>query len=773
MSDKKKTREQLIQELERMRRRIEELEKSNPPDKQTTEALLEKGLTIQNISNNLLSGMIYQVIREKDGSRRFTYLSDTVRLFYGIAPEEGLRDSSLIYGRVHEDDRIRVFQEEEEANRTLTSFRSEMRMMDPTGGIRWSLFMSHPKRLPDGSTCWNGIEFDITERKIAEEALRQNEEKFSKIFRTSPDAIAIARTYDGSYLEVNESFTKIMGYSREELIGRSPLPGDLGIWTYREGREAFVKALKETGEAIGFEVRLRRKDGTIRDCLLSGRLLDIEGKTCHVAIITDITDRKQAEEALTASEKKYRDIFENALEGIFQSTPDGRLLGVNPFFARIAGFDSPDQMLNAVTDIGRQLYVVPGEREKLKQLLAEKGRVEGYEVQAYGRNKSKIWISLNMQTRCDAAGRILYFQGVFTDITERKRAEEALRSSEEMFSKIFKTIPDPISIIRLSDGIFMDVNESFTRVTGYSREEIVGRPYYSSNPDVWIDQKDRVRLVAALKGTGEVHGVETQFRGKDGQMVYGLISARALEISGDPCIVGIVHDITEQKLVEEALKRSRERLRALSARIQSVREEERTNISREIHDDLGQQLTGLKLDLGWMMRHLKPDQAALKEKAQAMGGLIDQTVRTVRRISTELRPRILDDFGLVAALEWQAEEFTKKTGISCLFQSPGRQPKLKPDLSIAVFRIFQETLTNVVRHSGATKVEASLKKDAKDLVLTIRDNGQGISDEEIVRSKSLGLVGMRERALIFGGTIEIKGKKGKGTTVILRLPFSK
>ena len=235
-------------------------------------------------------------------------------------------------------------------------------------------------------------------------------------------------------------------------------------------------------------------------------------------------------------------------------------------------------------------------------------------------------------------------------------------------------------------------------------------------------------------------------------------------------MAGICLDVTSRQEAEEELKKSQERLRALSARIQSVREEERANISREIHDDLGQLLTGLKLDLAWLLRRLNPDQSEIKKKAQAMGQLIDQTVQTVRRISTELRPRILDDFGLAAALEWQAREFATRTGIACRFRSTVQKLDLKTDLSVAVFRIFQEALTNVARHARATRVGASLKEDSKGLVLTIRDNGRGISQEEIDRPRSLGLVGIRERALILGGTVAIQGKKGKGTSVILHLP---
>lgn len=235
---------------------------------------------------------------------------------------------------------------------------------------------------------------------------------------------------------------------------------------------------------------------------------------------------------------------------------------------------------------------------------------------------------------------------------------------------------------------------------------------------------------------------------------------------------GVALDITDRKLAEERIKNTEEKLRALSARIQGVREEERAYIAREIHDDLGQRLTGLKLEAAWFFRHLNPDQSELKEKAKELQETLDQTIKTVRRISTELRPRLLDDFGLIAALEWQSREFSEKTDISIRFQSIVPDLDLKEDISIAVFRIFQEALTNVVRHSGATCVEASLDTDSEGLVFMVRDNGRGISEEEIARTRSLGLVSMRERAMIFGGTFDIKGKKGQGTVLTLRVPIT-
>jgi len=221
---------------------------------------------------------------------------------------------------------------------------------------------------------------------------------------------------------------------------------------------------------------------------------------------------------------------------------------------------------------------------------------------------------------------------------------------------------------------------------------------------------------------------------------------------------------------EEERRNSQKESRDLSARLQAVREEERARIAREIHDDLGQALIGLKMDSAWVLKNLRPDQTALKEKLQAMGKQIDHTVRSVRRLSTALRPRILDDFGLVAALEWQAREFENKTGIRCRFRSSLQGPDPDPDRSLAVFRVFQEALTNVARHSGAKKVESALSEGKKGLRLTVRDSGRGISVEALTGSKSLGLVGMRERAFLFGGEFLIRGRPGKGTTVILKIP---
>lgn len=231
-------------------------------------------------------------------------------------------------------------------------------------------------------------------------------------------------------------------------------------------------------------------------------------------------------------------------------------------------------------------------------------------------------------------------------------------------------------------------------------------------------------------------------------------------------------EIVDRKCTEDELRRLTEQLRELSARLQSVREEERTRIARVIHDELGQTLTGLKMDVAWLQRHLDQPQPALLEKTRAMSDLIDTTIQTVRRISTELRPGILDDLGLVATIEWQLQEFQTRTGIESKLSSAPEETTLDADGSTTVFRILQEILTNIARHAQATQVEATLEETAVFLTLQVQDNGRGITESEIHSPKSIGLLGMQERARLRAGTIQFQGTPGKGTVVTVRLPLT-
>jgi signal transduction histidine kinase len=235
----------------------------------------------------------------------------------------------------------------------------------------------------------------------------------------------------------------------------------------------------------------------------------------------------------------------------------------------------------------------------------------------------------------------------------------------------------------------------------------------------------------------------------------------------------LFEDITERVNIENELKRSRQQLRELALHLQMIREQERREIAREIHDELGQALTALQLDLHGMKKRVPEGHDELVEKADSMLQLIDVTNRSVQRISTYLRPALLDDLGLTAAIEWQMDEFSKRSGIKCEVILDAESGSLDEELSTAVFRIFQETLTNIVRHANASRAWVSLVRDKGYLVLEVRDNGKGITRSQAENSRSFGVIGMRERLYPWGGEVDISGEPNKGTKVRVRVKLPK
>lgn len=237
-------------------------------------------------------------------------------------------------------------------------------------------------------------------------------------------------------------------------------------------------------------------------------------------------------------------------------------------------------------------------------------------------------------------------------------------------------------------------------------------------------------------------------------------------------VVHIARDITERKRAEEELKRSHEELRNLSAHLQQIIEEERAKIAREIHDELGQALTAIKMDISYLFKKYN-DHCFVSEKVESIFRVIDSTIQAIKRISTELRPGILDDLGLIAAIEWQVREFEKRCSIKCHLSIDQEDLNIDKEVSIAIFRVLQEGLTNVARHASATEVFISLYKVGDDLCFVINDNGRGIKKEDIKNPKSFGLIGIRERVHFLGGDFQIVGNPGKGTKIEIKVPFRK
>jgi sigma-B regulation protein RsbU (phosphoserine phosphatase) len=382
----------------------------------------------------------------------------------------------------------------------------------------------------------------------------------------------------------------------------------------------------------------------------------------------------------------------------------------------------------------------------------------------YSRYKGLIFISAGTFVFLSVIIFVLGF-----NISLRKRTEKALRESERKYRDLYDNAPDMYHSVD-KEGVIIECNETEARILGYPKAEIIGRPItdFLTEPSRMVHEKE----FPAIIKMNAIQDLERDFVKKDGT-TFTVSMNVFLETNSAGDLVKtktIGRDISERVRVEAELRRSRENLRNLSAHIESAREQERGRIAREVHDELGVTLSKLKLDIAWLEKRLS-DHRHLMDKTKAMSDLVDDTIGSVQRISSELRPGVLDHLGLPAAIKWQAGEFRDRAGIQCIMSLLPEDVELDQNLSIAVFRIFQETLSNVVRHAEATKVEIDLLQTDGILTLEVRDNGKGISDEQISNPASFGLMGIRERVGFLGGSLKIRGIPGKGTTMTVNLPL--
>jgi len=348
------------------------------------------------------------------------------------------------------------------------------------------------------------------------------------------------------------------------------------------------------------------------------------------------------------------------------------------------------------------------------------------------------------------------------DVTERTLAEQAIYESEKKYRGLIEQSADGIVIFDRQLN-FIDANPMASQISGFSREELMRMQAGDLVPE---EEMNIVHALADKVVAGETVRQETEVLGRNGRHIPVEISAKMLE---DGNIQTIIRNITDRKKTEEELRGSQEQLRNLYLHLQSVREEERTYIAREIHDEFGTILTALKIDLSWLQKQMFQENKAFAGKIERDLDLINSAIKTVQKISSELRPGILDHLGLAAAIEWQVKEFCSRAGITWdLSINLGSKPDRH--LSTTMFRILQESLTNIARHAEATSVRVNLTEKDRMLVLEVTDNGKGVTEEQLSDRRSFGLIGMRERAQHLGGDVSIKRADGKGTKVLVKIP---
>ena len=370
-------------------------------------------------------------------------------------------------------------------------------------------------------------------------------------------------------------------------------------------------------------------------------------------------------------------------------------------------------------------------------------------------------------SQVSVGGRKL-FTAILRDITARKHSEDTLREGAERYQRLVELVPDAIWIERDNRIAFLNracvqllASDSVVRVLGKSPLDFIHPDFHA------VAAARRERLATAQEATPLM---EKRIVRLDGEIRDVEIAEAAFHEEGSVAFLAVLRDVTDRKATEREIRESREQLRHLSASLQEVREEEKTRIARELHDELGQALTGLKMDLARLVSQLTPEQHGARERAEAMKTLIENTVASVRRIATELRPLMLDDLGLAPTVEWLVSDFTKRSGIAVDLDMPERELEMEARVSTALFRVLQEALTNVARHAGASRVHIELTSSGDKVQLVVSDNGKGIDVATQNAPKTFGLLGMRERAAMLGGELTVDSDPGAGTRVMMIVP---
>ncbi|HEV8589040.1 MAG TPA: PAS domain S-box protein [Pyrinomonadaceae bacterium] len=534
----------------------------------------------------------------------------------------------------------------------------------------------------------------------------------------------------------------------------------------REATRSIVETSLRTGKPYLDRRRIVRPDGEIRVVEAHGSVVfDEHGAPIHMfGTSQDITDRERVEAALREAQQRYRDILDNLHEGVFQTTPEGTFITANRALVQMLGFASEHELIETRRDIAQQHYVNPADRDEFKRRIDLVGKVTGFEFECYCKDGRRIWLSENGRVVRANDGHVLYYEGTARDITDRKQAESALRESEERYRELFENSRDAVYVHDMS-GRYTSVNHAAEELTGYAREEIIGKHY--SNfiaPNYLREARESFcrKLDLPIETTYEAEVIC-----KDGTRKPVEVSSRMIHRNGAPIgVQGTVRDVTERK-------RAQRTLQTYSRRLIQAQEAERESIARELHDQIGQALTAINMNLQWIRRSgavLPAGQPRIKESIE----VIDETLQRVRELSLELRPSLLDDLGLAAALRWYATRFSARTGILTEVTGDLQNDGIHRAVQTACFRIVQEALTNAARHSRAKRALVTLEERDQRLQLGISDDGVGFDAQLIINSSSsfaLGLRGMQERALAVNGQLHIDSKVGGGTRIVVVVPL--
>ncbi len=647
----------------------------------------------------------------------------------------------------------------------------EFEIVGLKGTQRWLETHAVPLKNAEGKIiALLSVTRDVSERKkTAEELLR--EKTLSDSIINSLPGVFYLLDESGNYLRWNKNVEAISGFCPEEISRMHAL--DFIDEADKKNVAGTMARVFEKGMA-DVEATVLTKDKKKIPFYMNGWRVIFDGRPCLIGIGIDISERKKTEAAIRKYNERFEMIAATTHDAIWEwNLETGEIWG-NEMHQRLYGLTSSDPV---PTEEMWKKRIHPGDRKEvihdLAEALASDKNVWLKEYRFLVQDEYKDIYDRSYIVR-NAAGKPIRIMGSMMDITERKKAEQAIRTSEETRRLIMNSAMDAI-IVMNTEGRVTSWNPQAEIIFGWKEKEVVGKLLSDTIIPGHLKEKNNRGLANYLQtGKGPLLNklIEIMAVNREGKEFPVELSIIDIKQGGEIFFCGFIRDISGRKQAEEKLKQSYEDIRRLASHLEKVREEERINIAREIHDELGQQLTVLKMDISWLNKKLTVNDPGIRQKIQELLKVIDHTVNTVRRISTELRPSILDDLGLVAALEWQSQEFKNHSGIKTKFVSKVDEVKIPGGVATTLFRIFQESLTNVARHAGATSVEAVLSMEKEKIKMTITDDGKGFYTERIENKKTLGILGMRERATLMGGEYKIISTPGKGTQIQVTVPVS-
>lgn len=662
---------------------------------------------------------------------------------------------------IHPDDVQHVLEKLALLEKT-NHFHEQFRIVCPAGKVKWVEVRGFTARDSAGKvTALVGTAQDITKRKSAEDSRHQSEELLRAAVEEAAVGFAMTDVH-GYFMKVNKAYCRITGYSEEELLQRDfrsitheeDLPVNLAL------REALLAGESSSGL---YQKRYRRKSGELVWAQNSASVLRAGDGTISgfVVLTTDITDRKRAEDALRESEDRYRDLVEHSQDLICTHDLHGRLLSVNQLPTRILGYTKEELLGKPMREFLLE-EAKPHFDEYLTRIKNE-GSAHGILVVLTKSGKQRLWEYSNTLRTEGVSEPVV--RGIAHDVTEQKLAERALRLSEEKFAKAFQASPYAIIISTIEEGRLIDVNDSFVRIMGFSREEVIGRTSFELS--LWTNPADRIELIKELDETGRVNSRQIIFQTRDARPLVVNLSSETIVVGGRKCLMSVCEDITERRRAEE-------RLRNLSGRLLQLQDEERRKLARDLHDATGQDLVALSGTLGHLRETIPTSSRKVRKSVSQCQALADRCIREIRTLSYLLHPPLLDEVGLEDAIRHYVPGYEERTGIEVELEVTliGR---LSREEEMALFRVMQESLVNIHRHSGSFRAKISLERNGHGVVLQISDSGRGIPDVGEGRisgfcfAGGVGIQSMQERMKQIHGQLDIKSCV-QGTTVRATVP---